>query len=131
MNFLVTKLLPVALGGALGSSLRYLISNLSHSVFGKGFPYGTLSVNILGSLLIGYLLILVPESDSDPSLFRLFLFTGVLGGFTTYSAFSLETLQLFHAGQTHKAILNILLTLIVCFAAVWLGHLLAKAIHSG
>ncbi len=123
------KLAAVAAGGALGASLRYLIAAATHSVFGHDFPYGTLMVNILGSLIIDYLLVLIPAHESGIPFLRLLLITGVLGGFTTYSAFSVETLELAQNGHLTKAGLNIALTLGSCFVAVWAGFLAARLVH--
>jgi CrcB protein len=129
LNFELTKLLAVALGGAFGAGLRYLAASLAHSILGHSFPYGTLLVNVVGSLLIGYLVVLLPESGSQATMLRLLLITGLLGGFTTYSAFSIETLTLLQEGQVMKAGLNIAATLLACLFAVWAGYLVAKTLH--
>jgi CrcB protein len=124
------KLLAVAVGGAAGASLRYLAASMTHSLLGHAFPYGTLLVNVTGSLLIGYLVVLLPESGSHASTLRLLLITGLLGGFTTYSAFSIETLTLLQEQQLMKAGLNIALTVVSCLLAVWVGYWLARTLHS-
>ncbi|HET6565160.1 MAG TPA: fluoride efflux transporter CrcB [Xanthomonadales bacterium] len=129
LNFELGKILAVALGGAFGASLRYLVAATTHGLLGHAFPYGTLLVNTLGSLLIGYLVVLLPDAGSQGSMLRLLLITGLLGGFTTYSAFSIETLTLLQEGQLLKAGLNIALTLFSCLLAVWIGFLLARAVH--
>lgn len=129
MNFELSKVLTVALGGALGASLRYLAAATTHSLLGHAFPYGTLLVNVLGSLLIGYLVVLLPDTGSPASMLRLLLITGLLGGFTTYSAFSIETLTLLQEGQLMKAGMNITLTLFSCLLAVWVGYLVARTLH--
>ena len=129
MKIALTNLAAVAAGGALGASLRYLLANLTHDILGHEFPYGTLVVNVFGSLLIGYLLVLLPEQEGGVPIVRLLLITGVLGGFTTYSAFSVETLQLAQDGDLTKAALNIGITLLSCFVAVWAGFLLARVFH--
>jgi CrcB protein len=123
------KLMTVALGGALGASLRYVIAAATHEFFGHNFPYGTLMVNILGSLVIGYFLVLIPSQESGIPFLRLLQITGILGGFTTYSAFSIETLELVQNGHLTKAGLNITLTLGFCFVAVWAGFLIARFVH--
>ena len=115
------KLAAVAAGGALGASLRYLMHAITHDVLGHDFPYGTLTVNVIGSLIIGYLVVLLPEQEGGVPILRLLLITGVLGGFTTYSAFSVETLELLQDGHLTKAGLNISITLVSCFLAVWVG----------
>ena len=129
MKVAAMKLAAVAAGGALGASLRYLIAAVTHEVLGHDFPYGTLMVNIIGSFIIGYLLVLLPEQEGGIPIVRLLLITGVLGGFTTYSAFSVETLQLLQDGHLTKAGLNITMTLFFCFIAVWAGFLAARLIH--
>jgi len=131
MSFEASRILAVALGGALGSSLRYLAGATTHSIFGHAFPYGTLLVNVLGSLLIGYLVVLLPESGHDSPVLRLLLISGILGGFTTFSAFSIESLTLLQEGQFAKAGLNIVLTVLSCLLAVWAGYLLARMLHPG
>ena len=129
MNVAVVNLSAVALGGALGASLRYLIASIAHGMLGRDFPYGTLVVNVIGSLAIGYLLVLLPEAEAENPLLRLLLVTGLLGGFTTYSAFSVETLQLLHDGHAMRAGLNVAATLTFCFIAVWAGWLISRAVH--
>ena len=103
------KLATVAAGGALGASLRYMAAAVTHSLMGENFPYGTMMVNVLGSLIIGYMLVLLPDAEDSVPFLRLLLITGVLGGFTTYSAFSIETLQLLQDGHLNKAGLNVVL----------------------
>jgi CrcB protein len=129
MKIAVMKLATVAAGGALGASLRYMAAALTHAFMGEDFPYGTMMVNVLGSLIIGYMLVLLPDSEESIPYLRLLLITGVLGGFTTYSAFSIETLQLLQDGHLTKAGLNVALTLVLCFLAVWGGFLLGRGIH--
>ena len=129
MKVAAMKLAAVAAGGALGASLRYLIAAATHEILGHDFPYGTLMVNIIGSLVIGYLMVLLPHQEGGIPVVRLLLITGVLGGFTTYSAFSVETLQLAQDGHLTKAGLNIAMTLFFCFAAVWAGFLAGRLIH--
>lgn len=129
MKIAAMKLATVAAGGALGASLRYMAAALTHAFMGEDFPYGTMMVNVLGSLIIGYMLVLLPDSEESIPYLRLLLITGVLGGFTTYSAFSIETLQLLQDGHLTKAGLNVALTLVLCFLAVWGGFLLGRGIH--
>ena len=129
MKVAAMKLATVAAGGALGASLRYMAAAVTHSFMGENFPYGTMMVNVLGSLIIGYMLVLLPDAEDAVPFLRLLLITGVLGGFTTYSAFSIETLQLIQDGHLSKAGLNVILTLLLCFLAVWGGFLLGRGIH--
>jgi CrcB protein len=79
--------------------------------------------------VIGYLLVLLPEPENQVPIARLLLITGVLGGFTTYSAFSIETLELINDGHLTKAGVNVMLTLASCFLAVWIGFLMGKTLH--
>ena len=129
MKFAAINLAAVAAGGALGASLRYMASTITHSVLGTDFPYGTLMVNVIGSILIGYLVVALPVADESIPYLHLLIFTGLLGGFTTYSAFSIETLHLIQDGQLSKAGLNVVFTLVICFVAVWGGYLLGRGIH--
>jgi CrcB protein len=119
----------VALGGALGSVARFGCSGIAARWLGVGFPYGTLFVNIVGSFSIGLLGTLAlggdrPIASADA---RAFVIVGVLGGFTTFSSFSLETLNLARGGNLSAAAAYIALSLVLCLIAVWLGYLSATA----
>lgn len=120
------KLLFVMLGGAIGASLRYLSTVGATRMLGKDFPYGTLLVNVSGSLLMGLLSGLFISKVSMSEEWRLLLLTGVLGAFTTFSAFSIETITLFDQGAIARGVLNILLNVFLCLAAVWIGLILAR-----
>jgi CrcB protein len=115
--------LLVALGSAIGGSARYGVSILGARWLGLEFPWGTLSVNVIGSGLIGWLSASVPV---DPPSSRLFWMTGICGGFTTFSAFSLETLTLVRQGEAAKAVLYVGASLLVCGLAVAAGALLGR-----
>ena len=113
----------VALGGALGSVARYACSVGATRWLGPNFPWGTLFVNVTGSFMIGLLAALV-SADGRPVLgsdARAFLMIGVLGGFTTFSSFSLETLTLARSGALGAASLNVALSVGLCLGGVWLG----------
>ena len=113
----------VALGGALGSVARYAVSLGAARSFGGAFPWGTLFVNVTGSFVIGVLAALV-TADGRPALgpdARAFFMVGILGGFTTFSSFSLETLDLARSGAFGAAAANAGLSLVSCLVAVWLG----------
>ena len=113
----------VALGGALGSVARFAISGAAVRWLGAGFPYGTLFVNVTGSFTIG-LLAALAAADGRPAMgadARAFLLVGVLGGFTTFSSFSLETLNLARSGALGPAILNVGGSVVLCLGAVALG----------
>ncbi len=122
------KLLLVLVGGALGAAARYLTSSWMARRFGAAFPWGTLSVNVAGSFLIGLLATLADEAgviSPDP---RAFLVVGVLGGFTTFSSFTLETLRLVEQEDRRGALLNVGANLLLGFAAVTLGVLTGRAL---
>lgn len=121
-------LLFVAMGGALGAVLRYSISSGIYSWFGRSFPYGTLAVNVLGSLAIGLMSILLIEKFNVSQDIRLGLVVGVLGALTTFSTFSWDTVDLLQQGLIQRALLNVLLNVVVCIVAVWVGAVWARAI---
>ncbi len=118
--------LAVAAGGALGAIARYGSVRLLTAWLGPAFPYGTLAVNVLGSGLAGWLFVRLIESGGSENL-RALLIVGFLGAFTTFSAFSVETLRLLDAGSAGPAALNVLLNVVVCLAAAAAGIALARA----
>lgn len=119
----------IALGGAIGSVLRYLTSTGMHTLLGRDFPYGTLTVNVIGSWLMGFLTIIILARFANlPDELRSLLLIGFLGGYTTFSAFSIESFNLISNGFLLKALLNILLSITLCLLATWLGFLVAKNI---
>jgi len=120
-------LLFVAIGGALGAVIRYSISSGIYNWFGRSFPYGTLVVNVIGSLAIGVLSILLVEKFNVPQEIKLGLVVGVLGALTTFSTFSWDTVDLLQQGLIQRALLNVLLNVVVCIGAVWVGTIWAKA----
>jgi len=120
------QLISIMIGGALGAISRYLLSNIVYGWLGRDFPYGTLTVNMIGSFLMGLLTILfLHKNNIDPAL-KLGLIVGFLGALTTFSTFSLDTLQLIDEGALIKAMLNVLLSVVVCVVAVWFGMITAK-----
>ena len=122
------QLLAIAGGGALGAVLRYGMSNSVYRLLGRDFPYGTMAVNVLGSLLMGLLFVLLVERMIVSVEWRSGLLVGLLGAFTTFSTFSFETLALFDAGAPLKALLNIIASIVLCLVATWLGMILGRQI---
>jgi fluoride exporter len=121
------KILLVLLGGALGTGLRYGLSTLITSVFRQPeFPYGTFIINVTGSFAIGILASLFATRPAVSEVARATLMTGVLGGYTTFSSFSLETYTLLHNGRAGLAILYASASLLLGLAAVWAGMRLAQ-----
>lgn len=119
-------LLLIAFGGALGAIARFGLVQASLSLFGNSFAYGTLSVNIIGSFVMGIVAVVLLEKLPEIFELRALIIIGFLGSFTTFSAFSLETLQYLQAGEISKSLLNILANLLACLLAIWLGFLLGK-----
>lgn len=119
----------VALGGAAGAAARYGVAQWAGARWGWTFPWGTLVVNVTGSLAIGLLMALLIGRGADPA-YRLLLVTGFLGGYTTFSAFSLETLSLLETRRYGEAALyiggSVLLGLVACFAGLAVGRLLIR-----
>ncbi len=122
------RLLWVSLGGAFGSGARYLLTGWVQRLFSPNFPIGTLAVNVLGSFLLAVLVTLGTETQTMSPSLRIALTTGVMGGFTTYSTFSYETASLLQRGAWALAAANILLTVLACLIATFLGFAAAKAL---
>ena len=120
------QLIFIALGGSVGAVMRFVVSSNIHRLAGREFPYGTLSVNVIGSLFMGFLYIILIERSSLSAEWRSLLIIGFLGAFTTFSTFSIETLNLLESGEFLKAASNILLSVILCITAAWLGLLIGR-----
>ena len=124
----MSQLAAIAGGGAIGALLRFWVSGAVYSLTGRGFPWGTFLVNVLGSFLMGLLVILLIErTGSGPGL-RAFLLIGLLGAFTTFSTFSIETINLIEGGQLVRALFNAILSVVVCVGAAGLGVILGRQI---
>ena len=125
---MLKTILFIAVGGALGAVMRYLSQVTVYELVGRGFPFGTLFVNVTGSFLMGLLSIFLVEKFNLGAEWHMAILIGVLGSFTTFSTFSLETLVLFEQGDMFKALANIMLSVVLCIGAVWTGAYFAKQI---
>ncbi|MBI3777306.1 MAG: fluoride efflux transporter CrcB [Gammaproteobacteria bacterium] len=124
----MNQVLAIAAGGAAGSVLRFWMSTWVHSFAGRSFPYGTLTVNVLGCLAMGFLFVLFLDRLSDNNVLRAGVLIGVLGGFTTFSSFSIETFNLIEQGAWVKAVANMTGSLLLCVGATWLGVILGRQV---
>ncbi|HEX9780202.1 MAG TPA: fluoride efflux transporter CrcB [bacterium] len=115
-------------GGACGTVGRYLLSGVVYRWLGSGFPYGTMAVNLLGCLLIGFLSSLADQKFLLKPETRLFLMVGLLGAFTTFSTYVYESWRLIQDGQLLPACANLLGSVIMGLAALWVGHLAASVL---
>ncbi len=124
--------LVVGLGGAIGSMTRHWLSGVIAASAGEAFPWGTVTVNVTGCFLIGVVATLTaPDGQLVASAtVRQFMMVGILGGYTTFSAFSLQTVTLMQAGQWLAAGANIGASVVLCLMATWLGHLAALALST-
>jgi len=116
----------IAVGGSLGAVSRYWVSASTYQWLGVGFPFGTLAVNLLGSLTMGFLSVLLIHRFHVSEEIRIGLLAGFLGSFTTFSTFALDVLQLGSNEAVMKAILYILLSVLLCILGAWAGLLAAK-----
>jgi CrcB protein len=120
----------IAIGSAIGGVARYWIATAIANWFGETFPWGTIIVNITGSFIIGFFATL---TGPDGRIFvgtttRLFVMIGICGGYTTFSSFSLQTLNLMNEGEWFRAGANVGLSVVCCMLAVWAGHILAASL---
>jgi fluoride exporter len=127
----VTQYLWIALGSAVGGALRYWSYGIALRVLGQTFPWGTLVVNVIGSAIIGFFVTFSGPDSARlvPLNARLFVTVGFCGGYTTFSTFSLETLNLLRGGEWGRATLNIFASVLLCIAGAWVGHVMAAALN--
>jgi CrcB protein len=122
----VNQLIAIAGGGAIGALLRFWLSTGVYQLLGRGFPWGTLVVNVLGSFLMGLLVVLFMERGLVSPELRAAVLVGLLGSLTTFSTFSMETLALIEQADYLKALLNTLLSVVVCLLACGAGLVLGR-----
>lgn len=128
---MIEKLLLVALGGALGACARFLVVSGALRLFGPGFPWGTLIVNVMGSIAMGAMVVLLIERLPDgPARLAPLVMTGLLGGFTTFSAFSLDAMQLLDRARWLAAAGYVSASVLLSIAGLALGMALARALAS-
>ena len=119
-------IVAIALFGALGCLARYLLSGWVYALAGRGFPYGTLTVNVVGAFLIGLIMEFGLRTTLIPQELRVGLTIGFLGGLTTFSTFSYETFRLLEDGEFFTAAVNVFASVLVCLACTWLGIMTAR-----
>jgi CrcB protein len=121
----IMQWLVILFGGGLGSVSRALLSTTIYQYLGRAFPYGILIVNILGCMLMGFLAIILSHKFPEGGLWREGILVGFLGGFTTFSSFSLDTVEMIQEGMWLKGVLYIIASVVLCLLATTLGALLA------
>ncbi|UGX87333.1 fluoride efflux transporter CrcB [Phyllobacterium meliloti] len=124
----MNAILLVASGGAIGSVARYLAGLLMTRILGAAFPWGTLTVNVVGGLLMGLFIELLARRFDGSNELRLFVAVGIMGGFTTFSSFSLDVALLWERGEVFSALIYVLLSVILSIGALFLGLWLARAV---
>ena len=120
------QIIIAGFGGFIGSAARFWISTLTYKLLGQDFPYGTLLVNIVGCFLIGFLMVFFEDRFTISPDLRIFLTVGILGGFTTFSTFSYETVSLLREGSYLTGTANVFYHLFFCLAATWFGGIVGK-----
>lgn len=118
--------IAIAVGGSLGAVSRYWVTTRTYQWLGMDYPYGTLTVNVLGSLLLGFLSVLLVERFQISEALRFGLLAGFLGSFTTFSAFAMDSINLMNSGALLKSLGYMLLSVVFCVVGVWAGLITAK-----
>lgn len=126
MTIAINQLIFIAAGGAIGAVFRFLVSNGIHSFMSRDFPYGTLTVNVIGSFVMGMSYVMLIERLNVSPEWRAFIVVGLLGAFTTFSTFSIETLVLIQNSELSKAMLNVFLSVVLCVMGSWIGLILGR-----
>ncbi|WP_341990867.1 fluoride efflux transporter CrcB [Azorhizobium sp. AG788] len=123
----------VAIGGAIGSMMRFGLNRWLSSFLGDAFPWGTIVINVSGSFAIGLFAAFFASNTrlEIPLEYRQLVLVGLCGGFTTFSSFSLQTLVLLHSGEAGRAMVNVVLSVVLCLLAVSLGYMLPSALSAG
>lgn len=124
------ELAAVAGGGALGATGRHLLSQAVYQTLGRGFPWGTLAVNVVGSLILGAVYILLTQRSAGSEMWRPLIVVGFLGALTTFSTFSMDTLVLLEQGRLLRAGTNVLANVGLCIGAAWLGLIACRYVTS-
>jgi fluoride exporter len=124
----LARLFSIGFAGFIGTLLRYWLSGVIARRYGETFPYGTLAVNLLGCFVIGFLFYLFYDRSLASPILRTTIFIGLLGGFTTFSSYGLQTLTLLRDGELFLALVNVVASNVIGLALVWVGYSLAKVI---
>jgi len=126
MTIAFNQLIFIAAGGAIGAVLRFLLANGVHSFMSRDFPYGTLMVNVIGSFLMGISYVMLIERLNLSPEWRAFIIVGLLGAFTTFTTFSIETLVLIQNSELSIAMLNVFLSVVFRVLGSWIGILIGR-----